>query len=93
MIPCSDHLSGGASARSASRLSLISCSLALCVGVPYTSRMANGEHPDFAADDDFPEINDDTIGTVFTDQYGMTYVCIYVESYGAYAWWPLGRAK
>ncbi len=54
--------------------------------------MASVDRPDFADDDDFPEINDDSIGTVFTDQYGMTYVCIYLESYGAYAWWPLGRS-
>ncbi len=60
--------------------------------MPHTTCVASVDPPDFADDDDFPEINDDSIGTVFTDQYGMTYVCIYLESYGAYAWWPLGRS-
>lgn len=68
------------------------CSLAKCMGVQHTTCVARVDPPDFADDDDFPEINDDSIGTVFTDQYGMTYVCIYLESYGAYAWWPLGRS-
>lgn len=55
--------------------------------------MSSQDDEDFAADDDFPEINDDTIGTVFTDRYGMTYVCMHVEDLGAYAWWPLGRSQ
>jgi hypothetical protein len=68
--------------------------LAQCVGVGCTDHMGNrDDEPRWAEDDDFPEINDDTIGSVFTDKYGVTYVCIYVEAFGAYAWWPLGRAS
>lgn len=44
-------------------------------------------------DEGFPVINDDTIGTVYTDEFGVTYVCEYIEGLDTYGWRMIGREK
>jgi hypothetical protein len=39
----------------------------------------------------FPLINDDTIGTLYTDEYGVTYVCEFIDDLGAFGWRAIGR--
>lgn len=51
--------------------------------------MSNGERDA----DGFPVITDDTIGTLYTDEFGVTYVCELIEGLGAYGWRSLGRAQ
>lgn len=41
----------------------------------YSYVMADDNTPDFEQDDEFPAVNDDTLGTVFTASNGTVWVC------------------
>lgn len=43
-------------------------------------------------DEGFPIITDDTIGTTYTDEFEVTYICEYIEGLDAYGWRMIGRS-